>query len=256
MNTSESLQYRTIRLALPDASELLDQDAEFCVVEQNGGWQEIRFHDYAKIYSIPGLYEKLFYGLMRCNSHRVVARALSNELTRLGRSATSLRVLDLGAGNGMVGEELARLGASKLVGADILREAKLAAERDRPGVYDDYVVGDFTALDESLRSRLQREQFNCLTCVAALGFDDVSTRAFNEAVSLLMPGGIIAFNIKEEFLSPLDGSGFGGLLRDLVGARLVRPLRQRRYRHRFATNGEPLHYVLVIAEKVVPGALS
>ena len=40
----------------------------------------------------------------------------------------------------MVGEELEELGASTIVGIDLLPEAAAAAVRDRPGVYDDYCV--------------------------------------------------------------------------------------------------------------------
>jgi len=35
-----------------------------------------------------------------------------------------LRVLDLGAGNGVMGEELKKHGASRLIGADIIYEAQ------------------------------------------------------------------------------------------------------------------------------------
>ncbi len=50
---------------------------------------------------------------------------------------TLLRVLDLGAGNGVVGEELKKRGVSRLVGVDIITEAQAATERDRPGVIND-----------------------------------------------------------------------------------------------------------------------
>lgn len=220
------------------------------MLERNGQWQEIRFHDYAAIYKVPGLYERIFYDLLRCNSPRVVAKALAKELERLGRPASSLRVLDMGAGNGMVGEELARMGAEHLVGIDILPEARSAAERDRPGVYQDYVVADLTNLTEPDHAKLTAARFNCLTCVAALGFDDVPTRAFVQAVSMVNPGGLVAFNIKEDFLGPFDGSGFGGLLRQLIDDGSIRPVRQRRYRHRNATSGDPLYYIMVVAEKL------
>ena len=40
---------------------------------------------------------------------------------------TELRVIDLGAGNGMMGEVLKREGVARLVGADIIPEAREAA---------------------------------------------------------------------------------------------------------------------------------
>ena len=51
-------------------------------------------------------------------------------------------MLDLGAGNGMVGEALREHGFEEITGVDITPEAGEAAERDRPGVYADYHVCD------------------------------------------------------------------------------------------------------------------
>jgi SAM-dependent methyltransferase len=239
-------------VALPEASQFLDQDSEWCVVERDGAWREVRFHDYGALYEIPGLYEKLFTEMLRCHSPRVVTRALVRECERVGRSLRSLRVLDMGAGNGMVGEELVRAGVGEVVGLDILPEAKVAAQRDRPGVYSDYVVADLTAPNDAVTASLRSRRLNCLVTVAALGYDDVPARAFLEALRLLEDGALVAFNIKEDFLSPFDGSGFGGVLRRLYENKTLKPIRQRRYRHRNATSGEPLYYVLVLAEKLGP----
>ena len=70
-------------------------------------------------------------------------------------TAAKLRVLDVGAGNGMVGEELDRMGARHIVGVDIIPEAKEAAERDRPGVYDDYFVVDLTDVPAGDLARME-----------------------------------------------------------------------------------------------------
>jgi glycine betaine/choline ABC-type transport system substrate-binding protein len=43
-----------------------------------------------------------------------------------------LRVLDIGAGNGMVGSELMGSGAQMYVGIDIIEETRTATERDQP----------------------------------------------------------------------------------------------------------------------------
>ena len=86
---------------------------------------------------------------------------------------TEMRIMDLGAGNGMMGEVLRKYGVSRLVGADIIPEAKDAAYRDRPGVYDEYYVEDFCALSPETRSELEDWSIDCLTSVAALGFDDI-----------------------------------------------------------------------------------
>jgi predicted TPR repeat methyltransferase len=234
-------------LRLPDAS--LDQDEEWCELLLDGQRRRIRFHDYDEIYSIPGLYERLFYELLECDSPRAVTALLGQELRARRRSASDLRVLEVGAGNGMVGEELAELGARTIVGVDIIEEAATAAERDRPGVYGDYLVLDLTAIPPTTHDELRARDFNCLVTVAALGFGDIPTDAFTAAYNLVDTGGLVAFNIKEDFLTDGDGSGFARLIKRALADGSLELCAERRYRHRLSISGEPLHYVAIVAEK-------
>src|SRR5690606_23739593 len=133
-------------IRLPVDQDGVAQDAEWCEVVIDGQRRRIRFHDYDKIYKVPGLYEELFYGTLKCCSPSRVVRLLHDVMGALGQPADSLGVLDLGAGNGMVGDELAARGVTNIVGADLIPEAKQAAYRDRDGVYRDYFVADFTDL--------------------------------------------------------------------------------------------------------------
>src|SRR3954469_1932747 len=110
-------------LRLPDeASATASQDEEWCEVEVDGETKRPRFHDYSDIYSIPGLYERLIYEELRCDSPRVIAGLLAKEIEKRDIDPSSLRVLDLGAGNGIVAEELHRVGLEHLVGIDIIPE--------------------------------------------------------------------------------------------------------------------------------------
>ena len=112
------------------------------------------------------------------------------------------------------------------------------------------MVADFTELDDQRRAYLRTFKFNCLTCVAALGFGDIPPCAFAEAYNLVSNGGWLAFNIKEDFLDDRDDdSGFSRLIRHSAKADVLSILSQRRYQHRLATNGEPLFYVAVVARK-------
>ena len=229
--------------------ERAEQDEEWCELVVDGDRRRIRFHDYHEIYAIPGLYEHLFYELLECDSPRAVTRLLEAELRAAGREAAGLRVLEVGAGNGMVGEELAALGAGSIVGVDIIDEAAWAAERDRPGTYDDYLVVDLTALPPAARDVLRARRFNCLVTVAALGFGDIPPAAFATAYNLVEPGGLVVFNIKEDFIGAADGSGFAGLIERAVASGALELRAQRRYRHRLSVAGHPLHYVAIVAEK-------
>jgi predicted TPR repeat methyltransferase len=237
-----------VRLPQVDDAEF-DQDQEWCEVLIDGEPRRIRFHDYHEIYSIPGLYEHLFYELLECDSPRAVTALLGTALRSAGRRAADLRVFEVGAGNGMVGEELTELGVRSIVGVDIIDEAAMAAERDRPGTYDDYLVLDLTAIPEDTHAELRDRRFNCLVTVAALGFGDIPPDAFANAFNLVEPGGLIAFNIKEDFIADGDGSGFSRLISRAMEDGTLDVRAERRYQHRLSIAGEPLHYVAIVAEK-------
>lgn len=244
-------------VALPEPSLSMTQDAEWCVVRVDDEWRQIRFHDYDELYSVPGLYEKVIYDILRCDSPHVVCNLLESELSESGVPVDELRVLDLGAGNGMAGQELSELGVKFIVGVDIIEEAAEATERDRPGLYDDYYVLDLTTLNDARRRELAGCRFNALTCVAALGFGDIPTGAFVAAYNLIRAGGWIAFNIKEDFLSNGDRLGFSGLIRAMLDDGVLELRQRRRYQHRLATDRQPLYYVALVGIKRfdVPGAM-
>ncbi len=224
------------------------QDEEGCEVALDGEWQQIRFHDYEAIYEQSGLYEQLFYTELECASPPTVVRLLRSALDARGRD-DDLRVLDVGAGNGMVGEELRDIGAEHVVGVDILPEAAAAAERDRPDVYDDYLVADLTALSPDEDRALADARFNCLTTVAALGFGDIPPAAFSAALGYVETGGLVAFTLKDEFLADADASGFAGLVRRAVDDDCLEVVARKRYRHRLSVTGEPLDYVAFVGVK-------
>jgi len=238
-----------VEIRLPEAAGGLAQDEEWYELSQDGETRRVLFHDYAQTYSMPGVYERLFYDTLKCDSPRTVCGLLEEHVEGEGRDPSELRVLDLGAGNGMVGEQLAEMGAAQIVGVDIIEEAAEAAERDRPGVYDDYLVLDLTELSEPQREELRSRNLNCLTSVAALGFGDIPPAAFAEAYSLVEEGGPVGFSIKEEMLSGEDSSGFSRLIDEAIDGGALELKAERRYRHRLSLSGEPLYYVAMVAEK-------
>lgn len=235
---------------LPDVQDDINQDEEFCEVLDRGRWRRIRFHDYSEIFSIPGLYEKLFDQALRCCSPRRVVGLLESVLIENDELPTDLRVLDLGAGNGMVGEELRRVGVRRLLGADIIPEAAEAAERDRPSLYDEYFVEDFTALPRGVARTIADEKLNCLVTVAALGFGDIPPAAFTTAFNLIERDGWIAFNMREDFLGARDSTGFARLIDELNKDRALQIHACRRYRHRFDMVGNPIYYIAMVARKL------
>ncbi|MDB4215143.1 class I SAM-dependent methyltransferase [Burkholderiaceae bacterium] len=129
----------------------LDQDeVDFHLIE-DAKQIKLRFHDYGELYKRKGLYEQLFYERLQCVSPQVVCSILSKVLSSNNLNINELRVLDLGAGNGMVGELLE---VARVVGVDISEEAFKACERDRPNAYDAYYVADFCDLPSEISQEL------------------------------------------------------------------------------------------------------
>lgn len=225
----------------------LDQDQAYFLLKEDELTHRLRFHDYDQIYRRAGLYEQLFYQRLQCVSPRKAEQVLRKVLADNQQSLGGLRVLDLGAGNGMVGE---LLDAARIVGVDILEEAREACERDRPHAYDAYFVLDMDRLSPQQEAELKRWRFNCLTCIAALGFGDIPARAFRRAYGLVEPQGWLVFNIKETFLRSTDTSGFSTLIKTLMTGDIIEVHHLERYQHRVSIDGHPLFYYMMVARKV------
>ncbi len=227
----------------------LPQDEEWCEVEVDGHWKRIRFHDYDQVYSVPGLYETIFYRTLRCNSPNRVSNFLNDVMSELGIDAGSVRALDVGAGNGMSGEALQSLGIRKIVAVDVLNEAKAACMRDRPWVYDHYLAANLIQLNEETHQFLVNYRFNVLCTIAALGFGDIPPLAFFNAFNFIADGGLVAFNIRDEFLKKTSGSPFSRLITSMMEQEYIELEVLKRYQHRLNTRGEPLYYVGIVARK-------
>lgn len=227
----------------------LGQDEVYFNLHEKDGDRKVRFHDYNELYKRPGLYEQLFYDRLKCKSPQKVAEILRSSVAQQNQHVAELRVLDFGAGNGMMGEALKKYGASRLVGVDIIPEARDATERDRPGLYDAYYVADFCNLDPDMREEIASWSLDCLITVAALGFGDIPPRAFIEAFNILQAQGWVAFNIKETFLDASDNSGFSRMMRELIFSEFLDLYHLERYRHRYSMEGTPLYYFAIAGRK-------
>ncbi len=248
MTTLRNVDY-SVHLPPKHVRDELDQDQEWCEIEVDGERRRIRLHDYAAIYAVPGLYERLFADELDCDSPRVVTDLLGAELRASRAKSGDLTALDFGAGNGMVGELLRELGIGDIVGVDLLPEARDAAHRDRPGLYADYFALDFTQLQRNERRDLMRYDFDLMTCVAALGFGDIPPLAFGEAFNLVGSPGWIAFNIRDRFFEANDQSGFKGLIARMFREGILEERTRDLYTHRVSVAGEDLEYFAVVAKK-------
>lgn len=225
-----------------------DQHEETFDVRLDGEWKTLRCHDYDEIFSLPGLYEQLFHDELDCRSPNAVARVLREAFAEETQKQ-SLRILDVGAGNGMVAEQLKPFDPEEIVGIDIIPEAAEAAWRDRPGLYEAYYVMDLTDMTEPWWQTLEDQHFNCMATVAALGFADIPPLAFANAFNLVSDGGFIAFNLKDAFVDGEDDTGFARLIRHMVDEGVLDLRAREHYRHRLSVAGDPLHYVAFVGRK-------
>jgi len=194
------------------------------------------------------LYEEIFNRRLMCTSPQVLGDMLADSMEAAGVSMQECRALDFGAGNGTVGEIIRDRGGGFIVGIDILPQARDAAARDRPGVYDHYHVMDLTQIDSEPVKELRQYDFNTLITVGALGFGDIPPGAFLNALNLIRDDGWVAFNIKDRFLSNDDDTGYRSALDQIMGKTLS-VHSTKRYCHRRSLGGEEINYIGIVGRK-------
>ena len=77
----------------------------FSYPDSSGNEVEYRLYDYERVYTQPGLYEAILVELLGYRSHKNLAATLEKQVSASGGEMTDLAVLDVGAGNGLSGEE-------------------------------------------------------------------------------------------------------------------------------------------------------
>lgn len=237
----------TLEIEFPSVKEALDQNEEYFLLK-NHEPNKIRFHDYRTIYSIPGLYEQVFSHKLKCKSPQVIADLLASNVKKTGSDFRDLRILDFGAGNGLVAEAFSEHQPELIVGVDILEEAKLAAMRDRKELYASYLVEDLAEADVRTMDELQSLRLNAMVSVAAMGFGHIAPEGFVKAFNLIEEGGLVAFNLRDKFLTKDDDSGFQKTLSHLE-REAITFIEEKSYAHRLSVSGEPIFYRAFVGKK-------
>jgi hypothetical protein len=223
-------------------------DGEYVVLRGERGNQEtVHLHDYSRLYGVPGLYEHIVQELLQCRSPQVAAAGLGLALERLSVDPAGLRLLDLGAGTGLVGELVRRLGVHHVIGLDALQAGREACLRDRPGIYDDYLVGDLAGTAPRLLARLRDCRVNGLVSAGALGGTHVPPAALENAIALLAAAAPVVFTIDERWMRSDGPGGFRTPWTRLVHSGSLVEIERSQFRHRITTSGEPILYELVVA---------
>jgi hypothetical protein len=210
------------------------------VYHEDGRTEELALHDYARLYSLPGVYEQIVQEDLGCRSPAVVAEMLAAGLDDLGRDRASARVIDIAAGNGVSGEALRAQGITPVLGTDIVAEARTAALRDRPAVYGEYLTLDLTALTDAQTAHVRGLRADALTCVSPVGEGGgrVPPAALAATAALLTDDALVV-----HLHDPRDGRP------DIVDEPFWRAalgpatrttrLAHRHYLHRFLVDGNP-----------------
>ena len=187
-----------------------EADGEYVALGGAGDEELVHLHDYDRLYATPGLYEHIVGDLLECRSPQVAVDGLMRALALAGLAPEETVVLDLGAGTGLVAELARARGVAELVGLDFLESARIAAARDRPGAYVDYLVGDLAAEppDRALLDALRRRRPHALVAAGALGGTHMPPLALHRAAELLRPGAPVVFTIDERWTATDEPGGF------------------------------------------------
>lgn len=220
-----------------DASLPVTQGDETFVLERAGTRRTLRIHDYDDVYAVPGLYEHVVQERLGCTSPQMLASSLAARVVASGLRPASLRCLDVGAGNGVSGDALHAAQLTPVVGLDISPVAQQAAQRDRPGRYDTYVVG---ALGEiAVPELVSRHGLNALVSAGALTGGHIEPQVLAATWSAFAPGDWLAFTCAEQHADDAR-AGF----EEHTAFEL-----DERFLHRRLTTGAPVFYRVLVGRR-------
>jgi hypothetical protein len=87
-----------------------------------------------------------------------------------------------------------------------------------------------------------------MVSVAAMGFGHIAPKGFVNAFNLIEKEGLVAFNLRDKFLTKDDVSGFQKTL-DLLEKEAITFIEEKTYAHRLSISGEPIFYRAFIGKK-------
>lgn len=226
-------------------------EERFRVRFADGRSDVMRIQDYDRVYAVPGLYEAVVQDALQCASPRTTAEELVDAARRAGKDPAQMRVLDLGAGNGVVAGELWRLGVRTIFGVDGVEQAASAAARDHGEHYVDYYVDDLTD-PTRMRDVAIEHGIDAISCAGALGGGHVPAAGFFSVWGALPAGGLLAATARPAAPDAPEDSAdaFDRLVADAQGEGGGSELLVRRpFRHRLLAAGGEVTYEVVVARR-------
>lgn len=132
-----------------------------------------------------------------------IPQLMAEELSHL--TPRSGRVLDAGAGTGLVGRYLGALGYGDLVAMDLSNEM-LNKAREK-GVY-----GEFHQMDLAETLNFPDDSFDAVVCAGVLTFSHAPAKSLNELVRVTKPRGHLLYSLRTD---AYESMGFEDITRAL-----------------------------------------
>lgn len=106
---------------------------------------------------------------------------------------SELRIIDAGAGTGIVGKVLQDLGYTNIDALDISQ--KMLNEAKKLNVYKNFFCAP---LSEEPVAEIANDQYDALICIGTLTVGHVKPSAFDEILRIVKSGGIIGFTLRKD----------------------------------------------------------
>jgi SAM-dependent MidA family methyltransferase len=239
------------KIHLPENKMQQPINEEYFFITENGKESRIKLHDYAKIYSKPGLYEQLAVEILGYRSHEFMANFLSEELKSQNVPFPSLQILELGAGSGLFGREIYKHGIKQLIGIDITPEAAEAANYGDDKTYQHYFIEDFTNITSSTKEFITNKKINIFVCCSALSDGHIPISAFINGINLVDLDGWVLFNISKSSYENKDNEVMT-FFNEAVEKQQLKPITIKSHTHRKFCNGDNLEYMTFLVKKLSP----
>lgn len=239
----QAAQRRSEHLAVDEARDVVRWR------DDTGRNVETGLHDYAALYQVPGLYEATYFVRLGGRAPHLLVEALAEVVPRPERPG--LQVLDVGAGTGVVGEQLAAVGFRRIAGTDVEPASEWAVSRDRAGLYQELRTMDLTGLSDDDLRWLRTPAPQVATIAGAIGFGHLPVDALAALTRVLPDGGLLALTIAHGFEHDPELADHATLL--LGPAYRLRARRQGL--HRQTAEGARLDIAALVLERTASGRI-
>jgi predicted TPR repeat methyltransferase len=130
---------------------------------------------------------------MSYSAPAVTAEQLTRQMKEFGYTDDA-RILDLGCGTGLVGDELVKRGYKNIDGVDLMSEMLEVAKAK--GIYGLLQQGSMGS-PECKDLGIGANQYDVAICVGVLTIAHVKSEGFDDLVHVVKPGGLVSFSIRE-----------------------------------------------------------